>query len=172
MSYPIVRAVSDAVLEFWKKFEEAKRDKGIIDFNDIEHFALEILVDEDENGRQIPSETAKRYSEEFKEIFVDEYQDSNLVQEAILSSIANKKMPNRFMVGDVKQSIYRFRQAKPEIFLHKYETYSTEKDKDGRKIMLYKNFRSRKNVLDAVNFIFENIMSKELGEIEYNDDEN
>ena len=171
MSYPIVRAVSDAVLEFWKKFEEAKRDKGIIDFNDIEHFALEILVDEDENGRQIPSETAKRYSEEFKEIFVDEYQDSNLVQEAILSSIANKEMPNRFMVGDVKQSIYRFRQAKPEIFLHKYETYSTEKDKDGRKIMLYKNFRSRKNVLDAVNFIFENIMSKELGEIEYNDDE-
>ena len=171
MSYPIVRAISDAVLEFWKKFEEAKRDKGIIDFNDIEHFALEILVDEDENGRQIPSETAKRYSEEFKEIFVDEYQDSNLVQEAILSSIANKEMPNRFMVGDVKQSIYRFRQAKPEIFLHKYETYSTEKDKDGRKIMLYKNFRSRKNVLDAVNFIFENIMSKELGEIEYNDDE-
>lgn len=171
MSYPIVRAVSDAVLEFWKKFEEAKRDKGIIDFNDIEHFALEILVDEDENGRQIPSETAKRYGEEFKEIFVDEYQDSNLVQEAILSSIANKEMPNRFMVGDVKQSIYRFRQAKPEIFLHKYETYSTEKDKDGRKIMLYKNFRSRKNVLDAVNFIFENIMSKELGEIEYNDDE-
>ena len=171
MSYPIVRAISDAVLEFWKKFEEAKRDKGIIDFNDIEHFALEILVDEDENGRQIPSETAKRYGEEFKEIFVDEYQDSNLVQEAILSSIANKEMPNRFMVGDVKQSIYRFRQAKPEIFLHKYETYSTEKDKDGRKIMLYKNFRSRKNVLDAVNFIFENIMSKELGEIEYNDDE-
>lgn len=171
MSYPIVRAISDAVLEFWKKFEEAKRDKGIIDFNDIEHFALEILVDEDENGCQIPSETAKRYSEEFKEIFVDEYQDSNLVQEAILSSIANKEMPNRFMVGDVKQSIYRFRQAKPEIFLHKYETYSTEKDKDGRKIMLYKNFRSRKNVLDAVNFIFENIMSKELGEIEYNDDE-
>lgn len=171
MSYPIVRAISDAVLEFWKKFEEVKRDKGIIDFNDIEHFALEILVDEDENGCQIPSETAKRYSEEFKEIFVDEYQDSNLVQEAILSSIANKEMPNRFMVGDVKQSIYRFRQAKPEIFLHKYETYSTEKDKDGRKIMLYKNFRSRKNVLDAVNFIFENIMSKELGEIEYNDDE-
>lgn len=171
MSYPIVRAISDAVLEFWKKFEEAKRDKGIIDFNDIEHFALEILVDEDENGCQIPSETAKRYSEEFKEIFVDEYQDSNLVQEVILSSIANKEMPNRFMVGDVKQSIYRFRQAKPEIFLHKYETYSTEKDKDGRKIMLYKNFRSRKNVLDAVNFIFENIMSKELGEIEYNDDE-
>lgn len=171
MSYPIVRAISDAVLKFWKKFEEAKRDKGIIDFNDIEHFALEILVDEDENGCQIPSETAKRYSEEFKEIFVDEYQDSNLVQEAILSSIANKEMPNRFMVGDVKQSIYRFRQAKPEIFLHKYETYSTEKDKDGRKIMLYKNFRSRKNVLDSVNFIFENIMSKELGEIEYNDDE-
>ena len=171
MSYPIVRAISDAVLEFWKKFEEAKRDKGIIDFNDIEHFALEILVDEDENGCQIPSETAKRYSEEFKEIFVDEYQDSNLVQEAILSSIANKEMPNRFMVGDVKQSIYRFRHYKTEILFHKYETYSTEKDKDGRKIMLYKNFRSRKNVLDAVNFIFENIMSKELGEIEYNDDE-
>ena len=151
MSYPIVRAISDAVLEFWKKFEEAKRDKGIIDFNDIEHFALEILVDEDENGCQIPSETAKRYSEEFKEIFVDEYQDSNLVQEAILSSIANKEMPNRFMVGDVKQSIYRFRQAKPEIFLHKYETYSTEKDKDGRKIMLYKNFRSRKNIMTMKN---------------------
>lgn len=170
-SYPIVRAISDTVIEFWKKFNELKRERGIIDFNDIEHFALDILVEKDEYGNIIPSETAKRYSEEFKEIFIDEYQDSNLVQEALLSSISNKEVPNRFMVGDVKQSIYRFRQAKPEIFLEKYATYSKEKEVSGRKIMLYKNFRSRKNILDAVNFIFKNIMSKELGEIDYTDEE-
>lgn len=169
--YPIVKSISDTVLEFWKKFDELKRDRGIIDFNDIEHFALEILLSKDDNGNIIPSETAKRYSEEFIEIFIDEYQDSNLVQEALLLSVSNIKEPNRFMVGDVKQSIYRFRQAKPEIFLHKYATYSKEKEKSGRKIMLYKNFRSRKNILDAVNFIFKNIMSKELGEIDYTDDE-
>lgn len=171
LSYEIVRAISDTVIEYKYTFENLKKDRGIIDFSDIEHYALKILVDKDEDGNMILSETAKRYSEEFREIFIDEYQDSNLIQEAILSSISNKENPNRFMVGDVKQSIYRFRQAKPEIFLHKYETYSTQKDKNGRKIMLYKNFRSRKNILNAVNFIFENIMTKDLGEIDYNDDE-
>ncbi|MDY4736761.1 helicase-exonuclease AddAB subunit AddA, partial [Terrisporobacter sp.] len=101
----------------------------------------------------------------------DEYQDSNFVQEVLLSTIAKIETPNRFMVGDVKQSIYRFRQAKPEIFLEKYATYGTEKGDKNRKIMLYKNFRSRKEVIDSCNYIFENIMSKNIGEIEYTEDE-
>ena len=111
------------------------------------------------------------YREKFYEIFIDEYQDSNQVQEVILSTIAKQKEPNRFMVGDVKQSIYRFRQAKPEIFLQKYATYDTDLSSKYKKIMLYKNFRSRKEVVDSVNYIFEHIMSKNLGEIDYNEEE-
>ena len=107
----------------------------------------------------------------FEEIDIDEYQDSNLVQEYILNSISRGN--NIFMVGDVKQSIYRFRQARPELFLEKYETYKLEEknSKNGEKIQLFKNFRSRKNILDITNNIFKNIMSKEIGEIEYNENE-
>ena len=169
--YPVVSAISNIILEFEKKYQEKKKEKGIIDFNDIEHFALAILTQEDEDKNIIPSDVANIYIEKFSEIFIDEYQDSNLVQEVLLSTIANVKNPNRFMVGDVKQSIYRFRQAKPEIFLEKYAKYDTEEGSKNRKIMLYKNFRSRKEVVDCANYIFENIMSKNIGEIEYNEKE-
>ena len=169
--YPVVKAISDLVISFENKYQEKKREKGIIDFNDIEHFALEILTDKDEYGNILPSDVAKTYVEKFSEIFIDEYQDSNLVQEVLLSTIAKVEVPNRFMVGDVKQSIYRFRQAKPEIFLEKYANYDTEEGSENRKIMLYKNFRSRKEVVDCANYIFENIMSKSIGEIEYNQNE-
>ena len=169
--YKIVKSISDTVLKFEDAYSNKKRDKGIIDFNDIEHFALRILIQKDEDGKDIPSDIALSYREKFHEIFIDEYQDSNFVQEVLLSNIAKIQTPNRFMVGDVKQSIYRFRQAKPEIFLEKYSDYDTEKGSLHRKIMLYKNFRSREEVVNCANYIFENTMSKQIGDIDYTEDE-
>ena len=169
--YKIVKSISETVLKFEDAYSNKKRDKGIIDFNDIEHFALKILIQKDENGKDIPSDIALSYRDKFYEIFIDEYQDSNFVQEVLLSNIAKIKTPNRFMVGDVKQSIYRFRQAKPEIFLQKYADYDTEKGALHRKIMLYKNFRSREEVVNCANYIFENTMSKQIGDIDYTEDE-
>ena len=169
--YKIVKSISETVLKFEDAYSNKKRDKGIIDFNDIEHFALKILIQKDEDGNDIPSDIALSYRDKFYEIFIDEYQDSNFVQEVLLSNIAKIKTPNRFMVGDVKQSIYRFRQAKPEIFLKKYRDYDTEKGALHRKIMLYKNFRSREEVVNCANYIFENTMSKQIGDIDYTEDE-
>ncbi|WP_019907255.1 helicase-exonuclease AddAB subunit AddA [Thermoanaerobacter indiensis] len=169
--YPIMKALVDLILLFDKKYTDKKREKGIIDFNDIEHFALQILTEVDENGNVKPSEAALMYREKFQEIFVDEYQDSNLIQEVILSTIAREDTPNRFMVGDVKQSIYRFRQANPHIFFEKYNTYSSKEEDKNKKILLYKNFRSRPQIIDAVNFIFKKIMSKNVGEIDYTEEE-
>ena len=120
----------------------------------------------------MPSEIAIKYQNKFDEIAIDEYQDSNLVQEYILTTISRKN--NIFMVGDVKQSIYKFRQAMPELFLEKYDTYKlkdNKQEKDNLKIKLFKNFRSRKEILNLTNLIFKNIMSKEFGEIEYNEEE-
>ena len=169
--YNIVKPISNIVLRFEEEYSNKKREKGIIDFNDIEHFALNILTDVDEKGNIIPSDIAVGYRNKFYEIFIDEYQDSNLVQEVLLKAVANTETPNRFMVGDVKQSIYRFRQAKPELFLQKYNNYNDKKGSSHRKIMLYKNFRSREEVVDAVNYIFENIMNENIGEIEYTEKE-
>ncbi|MGI1690467.1 helicase-exonuclease AddAB subunit AddA [Thermoanaerobacter uzonensis] len=169
--YPIMKALVDLILLFDKKYTDKKREKGIIDFNDIEHFSLQILTQVDENGNVKPSEAALMYREKFQEIFVDEYQDSNLIQEVILSTIAREDTPNRFMVGDVKQSIYRFRQANPYIFFEKYNTYSSKEEDKNKKILLYKNFRSRPQIIDAVNFIFKKIMSKNVGEIDYTEEE-
>ncbi|WP_297131221.1 helicase-exonuclease AddAB subunit AddA [Terrisporobacter sp.] len=171
MLYPVINALSRVILRFIELYSQRKREKGIIDFNDIEHFALDILTNTDEDGKITPSDVALEYREKFYEIFIDEYQDSNYVQEVLLSTIAKIETPNRFMVGDVKQSIYRFRQAKPEIFLEKYAAYDTKKGSKERKIMLYKNFRSRKEVIDSCNYVFENIMSKNIGEIEYTKEE-
>ena len=167
--YGILKEIKKLVIEFSKIFSSKKKEKNIIDFNDIEHFALKILVDE--NGER--TEIAKKYIDVFEEILIDEYQDSNLVQEKILTSIS--KGNNIFMVGDVKQSIYKFRQARPELFLDKYEKYDVKSglnvESVGEKIQLFKNFRSRKNVLDITNLVFENIMSKKLGDVEYNEEE-
>lgn len=169
--YNIVKPISNIVLRFEEEYSNKKSEKGIIDFNDIEHFALNILTSIDEEGNIIPSDIAIGYRDNFYEIFIDEYQDSNLVQEVLLKTVANIETPNRFMVGDVKQSIYRFRQAKPELFLQKYNNYKDEKGSSHRKIMLYKNFRSREEVVDSVNYIFENIMNENIGEIEYTEKE-
>ena len=170
--YPYVRSISDVVIKFKEKFWEKKQKFNYVDFADIEHLALEILVDIDEDGNIIPSKTALEYQEKYSEVFIDEYQDSNLVQEILLSAVA--KDNNRFMVGDVKQSIYRFRQADPSIFMEKYENYyRVEDDIDSfnKKIMLYANFRSRKEILEGTNLIFSKIMKKETGELDYTVDE-
>ena len=167
--YDILVYLEGVILKFDNEFKKRKKEKNIIDFNDIEHYALKILINKDENGNPEPTNIAKMYQEKFEEIAIDEYQDSNQVQEYILSTIS--KGNNIFMVGDVKQSIYKFRQACPDLFLNKYEQYTKEKEGKGLKIQLFKNFRSRNNILDFTNTIFENIMSKELGDLDYTQEE-
>ncbi|MCT4597792.1 MAG: helicase-exonuclease AddAB subunit AddA [Vallitalea sp.] len=169
-TYPVIKALVNLVEQFSNKYQETKAEKNIIDFNDIEHFALNILISEDEEGNKIPSQVALELQDTFNEIMIDEYQDSNLVQETILTSVSkvSKEMPNIFMVGDVKQSIYKFRLAKPELFMEKYRTYSNE-ESSYQKIDLYKNFRSRKSVIDSTNYIFSQIMSSEYGDVIYDD---
>ena len=166
--YDILVKLENLINEFGNEFDKAKRERNIVDFHDIEHFALKILIDENEE----PTEVAKKYQEKYEEIAIDEYQDSNLVQEYILTSVSNGK--NIFMVGDVKQSIYKFRQAMPELFLSKYKGYKNKEDnkeEKGLKIQLFKNFRSRENVLKFTNLIFQDIMSNELGDIDYDEGE-
>lgn len=169
--YEILKAIETIVLEFSEKYAARKKEKNIVDFNDIEHFALKILVKRNHDGKIEETDVAKKYKEKFEEIAIDEYQDSNYVQEYILTSVSNGK--NIFMVGDVKQSIYKFRQACPDLFLDKYSRYNLKGNdtKNGQKIQLFKNFRSRANILDVTNIIFENIMSRNLGDIDYNTDE-
>ena len=164
-SYPYMKTLSNLVIEFQDKFSNAKKERGALDFNDLEHLCLKILTSEN-------SGVADNFKEYFDEVLVDEYQDSNAVQEAIIDLVSRKYSddPNVFMVGDVKQSIYRFRQAKPELFLEKYNTYSKEQGKNV-KIQLYKNFRSRDEVIKGVNYIFKEIMSRVVGELEYTDEE-
>ncbi len=162
--YTILLKLQNLILEFDKEFSKQKREKNIADFSDIEHFALNIL--------QNCEEVTKKYKQKFEEIAIDEYQDSNLVQEYILTSISRGN--NIFMVGDVKQSIYKFRQAMPELFLNKYETYQkkeTRKEDENLKIQLFKNFRSKQNILQFTNTVFDSIMSKELGDIDYTEEE-
>ena len=172
--YKILSMLEKVIARFSDKYKENKKEKTIIDFSDIEHFALKILVKKDENNNYIPTDVAKIYKEKFKEIAIDEYQDSNLVQEYILTTISNGR--NIFMVGDVKQSIYKFRQARPELFLKKYNSYKLSDEtanecKENTKIQLFQNFRSRSSILDITNLVFDNIMSKDLGGIEYNEKE-
>lgn len=167
--YDILRILKDVILKFSKSYTEKKKERNIIDFNDIEHYALKILTEKNKDGIYVPTKVAKKYQEKFVEIAIDEYQDSNQVQEYILSTVSRGN--NIFMVGDIKQSIYKFRQACPELFLSKYNTFSLAGNDKGLKIQLFKNFRSRKNVLDFTNNIFENIMSKELGDIDYTKEE-
>ena len=168
LMYEILSNLEKVINDFEDEFSKKKREKNIIDFGDIEHYALKILVEE-KDGEFVPTEVAKRYQNKFEEIAIDEYQDSNRVQEEILTKVSRGN--NVYMVGDVKQSIYKFRQACPDLFLEKYDKYSLDGNESGLKIQLFKNFRSRENVLEVTNEIFENIMSRELGEIEYNEQE-
>ena len=154
--YPLMNYLYNLVIRFTELYAGKKADRGVVDFNDLEHYALRILANE---------LVAKEYKERFEYIFVDEYQDSNIVQETLIQSI--KRDNNLFMVGDVKQSIYRFRLADPTLFIEKYDTFGDKEGDMNRRIDLAKNFRSRGEVLNGVNYIFKNIMSKELGEIDY-----
>lgn len=167
---PLVLELINLVKDFIFLFDKRKREEGILDFADMEHFALDILVDVID-GEARPSEAALELQEYYEEIMTDEYQDSNFVQELILSSLcrAPYKKPYLFMVGDVKQSIYQFRLARPELFMQKYNSYTTGKGPYQR-IDLHKNFRSREIVLDSANYIFENIMKEDLGGINYDGD--
>lgn len=178
-----LRMLLDLVLEFDRRLLAAKQERHLIDFSDMEHYALQILLKREkveETGsigtdraktkyRIVPSDVAMEYRQYFQEILIDEYQDSNLVQEYLLSAISGEEEGryNRFMVGDVKQSIYKFRLARPELFLEKYDTY--QETGDLCRIDLAKNFRSRIQVVDAVNGVFSRIMSREIGGIAYDD---
>ncbi|MGG7144494.1 helicase-exonuclease AddAB subunit AddA [Clostridium nigeriense] len=172
-SYTYMKMISKLTLDFIDRFKQKKRDRNILDFNDLEHLCLKILINHDVDGNIIPSSVSEKFRGYFDEVLVDEYQDSNNVQEAIIDLVSRKSLedPNVFMVGDVKQSIYRFRQAKPELFLDKYNRYPLEEGSLNRKIQLYKNFRSREEVINGVNYIFKEVMSKTVGELEYTDEE-
>ncbi|MGE5677928.1 MAG: helicase-exonuclease AddAB subunit AddA, partial [Pseudomonadota bacterium] len=171
--YPVMESLAGLVLEFTARYQEKKRQKGLIDFNDLEHYCLKVLTDRTEEGELVPTQAALGLRDRYEEIYIDEYQDSNLTQEVILSMASRETLgePNIFMVGDVKQSIYRFRQAKPELFINKLKAYSGKAETKYRKILLNKNFRSREEIINGVNFIFRQIMSENLGDIEYTDDE-
>ncbi|MCR5501429.1 MAG: helicase-exonuclease AddAB subunit AddA [Lachnospiraceae bacterium] len=171
-----VRALTALTSEFRRRFREKKLSKGLIGFSDMEHYALEILYDDTPEGK-VPSEAADEIREGFDEILMDEYQDCNRVQEMIIESISGGpgKGYNRFMVGDVKQSIYRFRLASPELFIEKYRCYQTidragEEDLKEERINLHKNFRSRKSVINTVNDLFGQIMHEGVGGVEYDED--
>lgn len=164
-TYPMMRCMSELVISLIHKFREEKRARNTLDFSDCEHEALKLLTDEFGN----PSETAMLVKEQFDEIYIDEYQDTSRLQEAIFAAIQNQN--NLFMVGDIKQSIYRFRNTDPSLFRDKHDTFLTEEEALNRKIVLSKNFRSRENVLSTVNFLFSRIMSRETGEIDYDEEQ-
>lgn len=167
----VVEELVDLTLAFKERLDQTKRDKNIVDFSDMEHFALQILLEKDENGNIVQRETALELQDYFEEIMIDEYQDSNEVQELLLQSISgeSKQNYNRFMVGDVKQSIYKFRLARPEIFMEKYHAYEIGNQEEQVRIDLSMNFRSRREVTDATNYICGQIMKKEVGNVEYDE---
>lgn len=159
------------VLAYKELLDQRKRRDNMIDFHDMEHFALDILLSRQEDGSVLPSTAAREYRAHFKEILIDEYQDSNLVQELLLKSISGEEDENynRFMVGDVKQSIYKFRLARPELFIEKYIGYTKEAS-NRQRIDLHRNFRSRPQVIDSVNSVFSRMMRPELGGVDYDEE--
>ncbi|TMN23059.1 helicase-exonuclease AddAB subunit AddA [Lentibacillus cibarius] len=168
---PVIRQLTELVKQFKYRFTEQKRERAIVDFSDLEHDCLQLLMDDtSQPGHVQPSDVALGLREQFTELLVDEYQDTNLVQETILSLISDQDGPgNMFMVGDVKQSIYRFRHAEPSLFIDKYKRFATDTN-HAQRIDLSSNFRSRKDVLIGTNFIFRQILDEELGEINYDED--
>ena len=167
--YPLLEEYMALTKRFAEIYFLCKKEKNVYDFDDLEHFALELLVEfYDKQGEAQPSETAKELSKKYKMIFVDEYQDTNLVQETILEMLLNKKHNSLFTVGDVKQSIYRFRQARPDLFLRRKDQYISQADA-GVSIELRDNFRSAPGVLTFTNYIFSQLMEKEFGGVAYNE---
>ena len=173
--YPLLEEYITLASRFEEIYFSRKKEKNVYDFDDLEHFALDLLVERyDENGKAYPSETAKKLSKKYKLIFVDEYQDTNLVQETILEMLLDKEYNTLFTVGDVKQSIYRFRQARPDLFLRRNDRYCSlecfEKSKEtGVNIELRDNFRSAPGVLAFTNYIFSHLMEREFGGVDYNE---
>lgn len=160
--YPLLNLVK----EFGEKFSEEKKQRRIADYSDLEHYCLKVLLEEN-CEKATKSRAAEELTEKYVYVMTDEYQDSNAVQELILNLVSNGK--NRFMVGDVKQSIYSFRLADPDIFTEKYNTFSLEEGADNERIDMFRNFRSRSEILDGINFIFMQLMQKELGGIDYDE---
>lgn len=157
---------------FGNEYDRIKREKSLADFSDLEHWTLKLLVEEDDCGVH-PTDIAREISSRFDFVMVDEYQDANKIQDTIFKALSDNER-KLFVVGDVKQSIYRFRQAMPEIFIdrkNRYKLYDPKLDNYPAKIILDRNFRSRSGVTDGINFVFRNIMSKSVGDIEYNDEE-
>ncbi|HWL22657.1 MAG TPA: helicase-exonuclease AddAB subunit AddA [Ureibacillus sp.] len=167
---PMIDTLVELTENYGQKFKAAKLERGLLDFSDLEHYALEILS-ENVDGKLQPSEVANEFKQKFKEVLVDEYQDTNMLQETILQLVKSgaEENGNLFMVGDVKQSIYRFRLAEPMLFLNKYLNFEEEPVTSGLKIDLNANFRSRQEVLHATNYVFEQIMGKTVGEIDYDE---
>ena len=167
---PAMHTLIDLVIDFGRRYEAVKIDRAIVDFSDLEHYALRILSIE-LDGKLLPSDIAIDYRKRFSEVLVDEYQDTNLLQETIVNLVknGNEKNGNLFMVGDVKQSIYGFRLAEPNLFLGKYKNFTTTGENSGLKIDLNANFRSRKEVLDSTNFIFSQVMGARVGDIDYDE---
>ncbi|ATP39107.1 helicase-exonuclease AddAB subunit AddA [Solibacillus sp. R5-41] len=169
---PIMETLVKLTIEFSEAFKQAKQDRGLLDFSDLEHYALEILSHaEIKTMPPTPSEVAMNFKERFKEVLVDEYQDVNRLQETILQLVksGDEADGNLFMVGDVKQSIYAFRLAEPRLFLEKYKRFDENPINNGMKIDLNANFRSRSEVLAGTNYVFEQIMDEEVGEIQYDE---
>ncbi|QHE51381.1 helicase-exonuclease AddAB subunit AddA [Pontibacillus sp. HMF3514] len=168
---PVVEQLMVLVREFHERFQQKKKDQALVDFADLEHYCLHVLMDESSTPEEIiPSEVAESYQQQFTELLVDEYQDTNLVQETILRMVSyGENSGNLFMVGDVKQSIYRFRHAEPSLFLNKYKAFANEKH-PAERIDLARNFRSRHEVLSGTNYIFRQILDEEVGEMTYDKD--
>ncbi len=180
ISAPLMKILAELVIEFGNRYMQSKRSKGLVDFADLEHYCLHILRHPDSTPEQlIPSQAALEYQQQFAEVLLDEYQDTNLVQETIVALISRAYPGNRFMVGDVKQSIYGFRLAEPGLFIEKYKSFADMNTKQtaqtdvhsadisGTRINLVRNFRSRREIVDAVNFIFKQIMNEAAAEMDY-----
>ena len=167
--YPLIHNLVELTIAFHKAYDEAKKEQGIMDFSDLEHLCLALLVEPGTEDDPQPSEVAFELQDTFKEIMVDEYQDTNGVQETIINLIS--RVDNRFYVGDVKQAIYSFRMADSSLFMNKYNTYGLMKDAVERRIDLAKNFRSHENILTTTNFIFYQIMTQEAAELDYGEKE-
>ena len=167
--YPLIHNLVELTIAFHKAYDEAKKEQGIMDFSDLEHLCLALLVEPGTEDDPQPSEVALELQDTFKEIMVDEYQDTNGVQETIINLIS--RVDNRFYVGDVKQAIYSFRMADSSLFMNKYNTYGLMNDAVERRIDLAKNFRSHENILTTTNFIFYQIMTQEVAELDYGEKE-
>ncbi|MCP3026724.1 helicase-exonuclease AddAB subunit AddA [Halobacillus sp. A5] len=166
--HPVMKQLAVIVRDFHERYQQLKKEKALVDFSDLEHYCLQILLDETSTrDRLVPSSVAKSFHDQFSEVLIDEYQDTNLVQETLLRLLTDApEAGHLFMVGDVKQSIYRFRHAEPSLFLTKYQQYG-QTGSDGERIDLARNFRSRKQVLDAANYVFRQVLDEEVGEMNY-----